>query len=227
MATIKLRRGLRANLPATGSPGEAFFCYNTGELFIANNSGNMVEINCYESNFSEALYTADKSESHTADEFVLDSVNQVDIIRNIAMNNARNEIYGGGTLTWSSDYCFKWTSRIIIIGAGCGTHFGTAGYFQIDMPSQGVSIQRYNAAAVTVTANGIPLANWDTLYYNLPIGANGSSNNSNFMIYPYTGNGNGFTLPFNAIPLALRNADNNYLYIFNRQRIAAGGSTTY
>jgi hypothetical protein len=223
MATIKLRRGLRVNLPATGSPGEAFFCYDTGELFIANNSGNMVEINSYESNFSEAVYDSEKTNAYTADDFVLN----IDRTKDIAINNARNEIYGGGTLTWSTDYCFKWTNRIIIIGAGYGSHFSTAGYFQIDMPAQGVSIQRYNSTAVTVTSNGIPLANWDTLYYKLPIGQNGNSNNANFIIYPYTGNGTAFALPYNAIPLALRNADNNYLYIFNRQRIPVGGSTTY
>jgi len=223
MATIKLRRGLRVNLPATGSPGEAFFCYDTGELFIANNSGNMVEINSYESNFSEAVYDSEKTNAYTADDFVLN----IDRTKDIAINNARSEIYGGGTLTWSTDYCFKWTNRIIIIGAGYGSHFSTAGYFQIDMPAQGVSIQRYNSTAVKVTSNGIPLANWDTLYYKLPIGQNGNSNNANFIIYPYTGNGTAFALPYNAIPLALRNADNNYLYIFNRQRIAAGGSTTY
>ena len=33
-AIIQLRRGLKANLPATAADGEAFFCTDTGELFI-------------------------------------------------------------------------------------------------------------------------------------------------------------------------------------------------
>lgn len=35
-ATIEVRRGLRADLPASGEPGEPFFCTDTGELFIWN-----------------------------------------------------------------------------------------------------------------------------------------------------------------------------------------------
>ena len=35
-ATILIERGLKANLPSTGSPGQPFFCTDTGELFVWN-----------------------------------------------------------------------------------------------------------------------------------------------------------------------------------------------
>lgn len=32
--TLELKRGLKANLPITGNPGEPYFCTDTGELFV-------------------------------------------------------------------------------------------------------------------------------------------------------------------------------------------------
>lgn len=43
LATIQFARGLRANLPSSGLPGQPFFCYDTGELFVFWN-GSMVQI---------------------------------------------------------------------------------------------------------------------------------------------------------------------------------------
>lgn len=223
MATIKLRRGLRANLPASGSPGEAFFCYDTGELFIVNNSGAMVEINSFESNYSEKIYNAAKSASYNADSLY----KYTDRVIDKAINTSLIEIYGGGIISFSSSYELKWTLRIIVMGAGRGSHFSTNGFFQISMPSIGTWITRYNAAAVQVTSGGIPLAVWDTLYYKLPIGSSSTFSASNFIIYPYNGNGADYELPYNAIPIALHNSDNHYCYLFNRIRIAPGGSTSY
>lgn len=70
MVTLKIRRGLKANLPTSGSAGEMFFCTDTGEIFISNTGGAPTEINSYESNFSEKLYNAGKTASYNADNFV-------------------------------------------------------------------------------------------------------------------------------------------------------------
>lgn len=39
MATIKIRRGIKSSLPASGSVGEPFFCTDTNELFVGDAGG--------------------------------------------------------------------------------------------------------------------------------------------------------------------------------------------
>ena len=141
-----------------------------------------------------------------------------------AVNLARSHMYGGGTITWSASYYLKWTARIVAIGIGKGSHFSTDGYFQIAMPGSGNTISKYNGGTVSVTTDGIPLAAWETLYYLLPIGSGNASSLSNFIIYPYNVSQE---IPNNAVMIAMRSGDNNYLYLFNNIRIAAGSSTNY
>lgn len=223
MPTIKIKRGLREDLPANGSPGEAFFCLDTGELFIANNMGTLVEVNSYEANYTEKIYNSAKNTSYNADALV----KQTERVTDKAIHTSLLEIYGGGTITWSSSYYIRWTSRIIVMGAGRGSHFSTNGCFLIYMPSVGATIARHNNTAVTVTDAGIPLAAWETLYYLLPIGSGFDFSVSNFIIYRYDGNGANFELPYNALPLFFKDNDNNCCYLFNRTRLEPGGSTVY
>jgi hypothetical protein len=220
MPTIKLKRGLRANLPSAGSAGEAFFCYDTGELFIANNAGSMVEINAYESNYAEKLYTDDKAKSYSAESFI--KVNDQKTLNAVSL--ARIGLIGGGTISISSDVRIKWTTRIVALGMGKGAHFSTDGYFQIAMPSAGNTITKYGGGTATVDTNGIPLNTWETLYYLLPIGQSSASSLSNFVIYPYNVTQE---IPDNAVMIAMRSGDSSYVYLFNKTRLGFGASTTY
>ena len=122
----------------------------------------------------------------------------------IATNLAALTLSGGGTISVTNN-SVKWTTRYIFMNAGRGAHFAPSGYFQIDVPSVGTVIPGVGGAAdKTVTADGIPLIGWETLYYILPINSAASSNPANFRVVGYT---TPYVVPQNWIPIVRCNGD--------------------
>jgi len=112
-------------------------------------------------------------------------------------------VSGGGTVSLSAASLFKWTARIIVISAGRGSHFGTSGYFDIDMPTSGTLTGVGGTSDQTWTANGCTLSAWLALYYILPIGSNYPSVDANFRIASYTSD---LKVPSTWLLIAVRNA---------------------
>lgn len=50
MPIIKLKRGLKANLPATADPGEPHYTTDTNELYVANLANNVIPVKTKSSN---------------------------------------------------------------------------------------------------------------------------------------------------------------------------------
>lgn len=97
----------------------------------------------------------------------------------------------------------------MIMGLGKGNTATLNGYFEITMPPNGTVIPVYGATGVTTStvANGvIPMPAWQTLYYDLPLGAAHTSDPSRFKLvdYPQT---LGFDIPATWVIIATRNGD--------------------
>lgn len=120
--------------------------------------------------------------------------------------NAKAVLSGGGPLLVDSGYNVKWPQRFLVMGAGRSASICPDGSFSIDMPPVGTVIPRVGggAASVTVTAAGINLDQFDTVYYILPIGGATTMVPANFRIVQYT---SAFTVPPTWIPIAVRNSD--------------------
>jgi len=134
----------------------------------------------------------------------------------VASLRANVNISGGGVITWDSNGYFNSTSRFIVIANGRGAFFSTNGYFSISIPTSGTILGVGGASNVTATSAGIPISNWQALYYILPIGSGNVSIASNFRIASYTSD---VVIPDNWVLVASRNGDNNTLSI-------AGGKYT-
>lgn len=124
---------------------------------------------------------------------------------NIFMTNAKAVLSGGGLTLCDSGYNVRWPQRFIVMGAGKSA-LCPDGNFSIDMPAVGTVIPRVGggAASVTVTAAGINLDPWDTLYYILPLGGASSMVPANFRLVQYSSS---FTVPATWLPICIRNSD--------------------
>lgn len=112
---------------------------------------------------------------------------------------------GGGDLLVSAGYEVSWSARFIAIAIGRNASLTTDGYFEIIQPSAGTVINGYGGATnKTVTAAGIPLSSWDTLWYEIPYGNTHLSLSGNFRITNYTTD---FVVPNNWVMICTRNAD--------------------
>ena len=134
---------------------------------------------------------------------------------------AQRNITGGGTISVSNSGTpeVNWTSRFIVIANGKGTETTTSGYFDITVPAAGTSIPIVGGTSVTTTANGIPLANWQGLYYILPLGQGSSSLSSNFRIIDYTLTSN---IPADWVLICVNNADQTMYYFPNGIKLRPG-----
>jgi hypothetical protein len=215
MATIKVRRGLRANLPSTGQPGEIFFCYDTGEVFIANNQGNLVLINSYESEIAERIWDSQKENNYGLDTLKVLSLSTNFILRN-------------GTISFSTNKEISW-SILKIATNGRGNHFSTSGYFLIEMPNFQDDINYFNRDPIAVSNNGIPIKYYTNsqdpaLYYLLPLGSSYETQLSNFIIYDRNGNGSDYVIPVNAVKLFQYDDSTNKLILWNGVELSPGSS---
>jgi hypothetical protein len=114
-------------------------------------------------------------------------------------------ITGGGVISANSGSYINWTQRFIVISQGNGTATANSGYFDITVPAAGTTITGVGGASnVVVGTSGIPLANWQALYYILPIGSSNTSVAANFRIASYT---TAVDIPAHWVLICVRNGD--------------------
>ncbi len=146
--------------------------------------------------------------------------NYIPVVESLRANRS---ITGGGTITVDASYNVLWTARFIVISSGRGTNFSTAGYFDITCPTSGTITGVGGAANKTATAAGIPLAQWEALYYILPIGSANTSLAANFRVASYTAN---LDIPHDWVLICVRNSEstNESVYFNNGIVLSAGES---
>lgn len=135
-------------------------------------------------------------------------------------------ITGGGTISVDASGYLTWSTRFIILGSGRGSNWSTNGYFDISNPGASVTITGV-AGAGNVTTNGsggIPLSNWQSLYYILPIGSSNTSVPGNFRIMGYSADQD---VPYNWVLICSRNGDDGFFYFPQGLQLAAGTSTAF
>ena len=129
-------------------------------------------------------------------------------------SRAVDMLSGGGAISVDTSFNIKWSQRFIAIALGRGTNTFTGGYLSISMPAVGSVIQGVGTTPnVTVTASGIALNNWHSLWYEPVFGSNGTvSDDSAFRIFNYAQD---YTIPPHWIPVAVRNGDLTMVYFGN------------
>lgn len=124
--------------------------------------------------------------------------------RQLFMDNAKKVISGGGVPTVDTSFYVKWSQRFIMMGAGRSVALCPNGYFDIICPTSGTIIGAGGASNKTATAAGIPLAQWEALYYILPLGSPATSIQANFRVVNYTSD---YVVSDDWILIAVRNGD--------------------
>lgn len=128
-------------------------------------------------------------------------------------NQANQILTGGGTISNSSTWDIKWSARFIVISSGKGTKSAANGFFDITMPPVDTAIPGVGGAANrTVTANGIKLEVWESLYYILPIGQGSTSVPGNFRIAAHISS---VDIPSDWIKICTYNGDGPYVEFAN------------
>lgn len=131
-------------------------------------------------------------------------------------------LQGGGTITLDGSFNLKWSSRFIVISAGNASDFAASGYWDIDCPTSGTITGVGGASNATATAAGIPIGQWQALYYILPLGSNNASVAANFRLVSYT---SAVDIPHNWVLIALRSGDTGEVVkLGDKRRVIAGTS---
>jgi hypothetical protein len=115
-------------------------------------------------------------------------------------------INGGGVATWTGTNIL-WSARVIVIPVKRSEH-GSNGHFDISCPTSG-TITYYNSAnvttTVTCTASGVPITDWEALYYEITPGQSNASDQTKFRLVHFS---NSTWRPTsNWILVAVRNGD--------------------
>ena len=112
-----------------------------------------------------------------------DIIKQIDVLkaslnRECLVTQGVAEVTATGYLKWST---------MELIASGRNQDLTTSGKFTISMPANGTVARGVGGAAnKTFTTNGILLASGEALYYDLPLGTDGSSKPGNFYVTPVT-----------------------------------------
>jgi archaellum component FlaF (FlaF/FlaG flagellin family) len=120
-----------------------------------------------------------------------------------------------GTITYTDAGFLSWTGRIIMLGGGTGNGtnnqaFSASGFYDITMPPVGTVIPGAGGNGnITVTAAGIRLTTWGTLYYRLS-GGNNASIASNFV---WVGFGTTFAVTADMVVVATCNQETGSTYL--------------
>jgi hypothetical protein len=138
---------------------------------------------------------------------------------------AQSNISGGGWVTWDASAYLRWSTRFIVVSNGNGSHFSTAGYFDIAQPPAGTVVSGVGGAiSQTVTVDGIPIPDWYALYYVLPIGSGASSVAANFRLAHYV---SAFVVPDHWVLVAVRNSDMDSVRLCDGRIIKRGSSSAH
>lgn len=111
-----------------------------------------------------AKATAAQSWASTNDTNYMTSL---DTARALFGARAAASLTNGGTVSYVSG-CVKWTDVFVNLNGAKGTEHltGANGISYVYMPAVGVNVQIMGGATVAVTANGIPLTNAQTLWWD-------------------------------------------------------------
>jgi hypothetical protein len=152
---------------------------------------------------------------------------------------AQSLLSGGGVKLWDGTN-FTWSARFIVIGFGSNWLFPGA-FLNLPVMTAGVQVPIVNNPTTTFAtsiANGVPLGNWHTLYYEPPFGAgtapaSGDAGNvANYRIVDWGGDANtDFIVPAHWIMVAQRNVDEGRIYcgdgqIVDTWRVLSGSYAT-
>lgn len=128
----------------------------------------------------------------------------------------------GGDVGVDLDGHVKWTNRFMISSAGRGVDFSSVGYYYVEMPVINSVISGVGGASnVAVNNNGILLSDYQSLYYELPIGLDSTSIPGNFKIVSFSSN---IVIPHNWILLCTVNGINQVYFFPNGVKLKRGQS---
>lgn len=162
-----------------------------------------------------SLYATNNAVVHlTGTEVISGSKTLNGVLSGTGMNRVSESIKagfnvsGGGNIAVTSGAAVSWSSRFIVIANGNGTHFGTNGHFNINMPPDGTVITGAGGAGNLTVASGVipSIGAYSALYYILPIGSVETSLPANFRVVAY---GGALEIPDNWILLYVWNGDDN------------------
>lgn len=126
--------------------------------------------------------------------------------RDSILELGRRTLSGGG-LRKATGGTVSWTQRLISICVGKDNTVNPSGFFDIEVPPDGTVIPVLGHASqtqATVVGGAVPLANWQCLYYQLPLGQPSASVPGNFYIAGYQ---NEYDLPPDVVPVVLKQGD--------------------
>ena len=140
--------------------------------------------------------------------------------------HAQFNLHGGGNVVFNSSGYLKWDTRIIAIPVK-EPEFGSSGYIDIDCPTSG-TITYYNSSGTettkTCTADGIPIGNWEALWYVVTPGQSKTSVQTKFVVNAYQSRTH--TPDENWLLIASRNGDSHgsfLKYLPGQVNIPVGG----
>jgi hypothetical protein len=133
---------------------------------------------------------------------------------------------GGGSIS-SANNSIKWSQRFIWM-SNVKNRDCPSGYFDITMPPLNTVIPSANGgASVTVTADGIPMTGWMTLWYILPLRATNAVVHANYRVAMYN-SPNNFTPEPHWVRVAVYNSERGLIYWCDgRMTRIADGSELY
>ncbi|MGO4172507.1 hypothetical protein [Bosea sp. TAF32] len=116
-----------------------------------------------------------------------------------------SQVHGGGIISVSNDYRVKWSARFITIANGGAT------WVDINCPTSGTVITCTDGTTVTADANGIPLEDWASIWFDPSLFyANGGGLAHGIRIVRHN-HGAAYPMP-DWVPLCHKNGDNAVLY---------------
>jgi hypothetical protein len=139
---------------------------------------------------------------------------------------AQYTLSGGGDVTWTGTYV-KWSTRVIALPVD--PNYAASGHYNINCPTSGTITYYANSGDTTktCTSSGIPLGDWDSLYYVITKGElSGSGSapiNGNFIAVQYTNTN--IKPQTNWLFICGRNSDNSSLKWMPGQQNLAIGTT--
>lgn len=145
------------------------------------------------------------------------------LLRSAAYRRAQVTATSNGVLTFDAQIGVKWTNQISFMPIGREGDVAALGYWDLNMPANGETIQGVGGAPNrNVTGGLIPLGQWESLFVVLPPGGASVLGAADLRLVHYSVN---FQVPENWIPVAiLSSGAPNYVRWITGQLMLAGTS---
>jgi hypothetical protein len=141
---------------------------------------------------------------------------------------AQSVISGGGIRGWDGT-SVSWGTRFIAMGIGKSS-IVRSGYWDINPPTATTLIPVYNklgATTVTLGTGSVPMAAWDTLYWEPPLWTTNTSNDGLLHIVNYTSTGYPFMVPSTWVKICQINGDDNSCTWFDGEKTTPWTAFSY